>query len=154
VRRAATAPPRAHVLAAVWPWVGHRTAHGVSTSLGGVPSCHFSESMCARVRVCVRACVAGRLHRRLGPFRPKPDEFLGLPSLYIVGAGPAVAAQSRIHYLDPHLLELPRLTTVRSTLHTCSSTERSSHPCLTVPACPALLPRASTLFSTHPFKLP
>ncbi len=58
----------------------------------------------------------GSLHRRVGPFRPKPDEFLGLPSLYVVSAGYAVAEKSVIHYLDPHLLELPRLTTVRSLL--------------------------------------
>ncbi len=50
--------------------------------------------------------------RREGPFRPLPDDFLGLPALYIVKAGEAVARTSVIHYLDPLLLELPRVTTV------------------------------------------
>ncbi len=52
------------------------------------------------------------LHRREGPFRPRPDDFIGLPSLYVVNSGAAVASRSVIHYIDPLLLELPRLTTV------------------------------------------
>ena len=51
------------------------------------------------------------LFKKAELYQPAPDDYIGLPALYKVSSGPAVAARTVIHYLDPLLLELPRLTT-------------------------------------------
>jgi hypothetical protein len=46
--------------------------------------------------------------RRDITFRAMPDEYLGLPSLYVVQGGAACVERSVVHYLDPLLLSMAR----------------------------------------------